>query len=179
MDATHAEVPSATEAARAEQHAVMTDPAHPMHAAWRLGHTAVVDRHLTPFYEKAAAGVSAVTINEEGITTGRLETEPPAKAGESPAPSNSNQDPLIDETKCTDEQRVGLTTAREELGDQFTSRVQAAQRGIAYLNREPTGMDMLTAWDPVVDKLGRYKDAFTFEAFALLDKYMTRANQGG
>jgi hypothetical protein len=41
-------------------------------------------------------------------------------------------------------------------------------------------MDMLEAWDPIIDKLGDYKDAFTFEVMSVVNKWMTRAtNEGG
>jgi hypothetical protein len=199
MDATQTDAPAAGEGVRAEVGRAMTDPAHAQHSSYqqaKRGNTTAWDAWNDSLYQKAAGKTeplgpggpkrslagSPVVIDGEGINTGDIADQarrPAPQAGEHTAPGDSNQDPLIDETHLTDEQRAGYTTAREELGDQFTSRVQAAQRGIAYLNQEPTGMDMATAWDPIINKLGRYGDAFTFEAFALLDKYMTRATKGG
>jgi len=75
MDSTTTENPAAA-AARMEYQALMTDSAHPLHAAWKSGDAAAVDRHLAPFYQKVAGATphDAQRLTSEGGSTAARET---------------------------------------------------------------------------------------------------------
>jgi hypothetical protein len=159
----------------------MTDVSHPQYSNYQQatrGNSKAWDAWCNDLYGKAASTApvpkDAVIIDEEGVH------EPPVTRGEPAATSDSHQEPLIDETTLTPEARMELAKTRDMLGAEFPRIVNEAKGSLTYVYEEPTAMDMLEAWDPIIDKLGDYKDAFTFEVMSVVNKWMTRAtNEGG
>jgi hypothetical protein len=178
-DTPAAQSTPAAEAAQAEQKAIMTDSNHPVHFAWMRGDKDTIDRHLNPFYAKAAGTTKPIVIGAEGISTGDIadQAQRAAHPAASEAPTEPPQQSLIDETTLTPKQRMELAVAREEFGPDVANRLNEALSAREHILQMPEWMAMFTAWDPFIDQLGDLGEAFVWECLSVVNKYANRANQ--
>ncbi len=130
----------AADAARAEMQAIMTDSSHPMHNAYQRGDTETWQRHIQPFYNKAAGGApsQASPSRDKATETPPIEvnlgdvnlgTMPEDSRGDEPAPSQ--------EKMMSPEERAYIeeydTRLHDLLGEDFETTLQDARLGAAKI----------------------------------------------
>jgi hypothetical protein len=173
MEQTATQNPAA-EAARAELKAIMSDPSHRLHTAWRHGDAAAVDRHLQPFYDKVA-GASALVIDEEGLTVTGAPSSPPTEATLHPP---NAEPPAASSAEDRAAQAEVDTMLRETLGDDYETEMRDMRIGAAHLFSIPDGQKVADAFAPLITELGPQAELLGVRFLAELGRLST-ARKGG
>lgn len=160
MEQTQAISNPAGEAARTEMQRVMTDPQHPLHGAYRRGDNAAVDKHITPFYERAY-GRGQVEIGNPVFTTD------PDKA-----PSQLQPDASLSREDRVAQTEVE-TMLNRTLGDDYEPEMRHMRIGANHLFSIPDGEKVLDALSPLITDLGPQVEVACIRFLAHLGRLRT------